>query len=149
MKRKLSLIFAITVSLLSFLANAHEPGSGLEIESPHSLHIVYTIEPDSVDSHAIQSLVETTLAETSLETSKRDDAQLILRVEEHAGSYLLYLDFSRQLQYEAQGKRYLKDGYVWGRYAKNITDMEQLLEDVSFFFEEFLQKYQRANNIGK
>jgi hypothetical protein len=123
------------------------PASGLEINHPQKLALVYTIEPDEIDQATLQTLINEVLADTSIELSSRDDAQLFLRVEKHAGRYLLYLDFSRAVSYCANGQRYIKDGFVWGRYAKDISDIDQLHEDVIYLFEEFIKQYQDANNL--
>ncbi|MBD3635237.1 MAG: hypothetical protein HUJ23_10075 [Methylophaga sp.] len=124
-----------------------ESASGLEINHPQKLALVYTIEPDEIDQATLQTLINEVLVDTPIELSSRDDAQLFLRVEKHAGRYLLYLDFSRAVSYCASGQRYIKDGFVWGRYAKDISDIDQLHEDVIYLFEEFIKQYQEANNL--
>lgn len=146
MSRSLILLCLSLVSLLPLNLVA-ESASGLEINHPQKLALVYTIEPDEIDQATLQTLINEVLADTPIELSSRDDAQLFLRVEKHAGRYLLYLDFSRAVSYCASGQRYIKDGFVWGRYAKDISDIDQLREDVIYLFEEFIKQYQEANHL--
>lgn len=145
MKRFLTLFLSTSFFLFSYSAAANQQGTGLEMTNPELLQLVYTIDVADVELAPLETIVEETLAGTRIELGQRDDAQLFLRIEEHANSYILYLDFSRQMQYHVDGTCYSKDGYVWGRYAKNINDTEQLHDDVKFFFEEFIQNYQSAN----
>lgn len=147
MKRFQTLLLSTALFLFSVSLAAAEKGTGLEIDNPELLQLVYTIEVDDVDRSPLQAIVDEALAGTDIKLGERDDAQLFLRIEEHAGSYILYLDFSRVMHYRVDGQCYSKDGYVWGRYAKNINDDEQLHEDVKFFFEEFIQKYQSVNKL--
>ncbi len=135
----LSLVLLLPLNLMA------ESASGLEINHPQQLALVYTIEPDEIDQTALQALVSEVLADTPIELSWREDAQLFLRIEKHAGRYLLYLDFSRMVSYCANGELYSKDAFVWGRYAKDISDIDQLHEDVAYLFEEFITHYQEAN----
>lgn len=142
------ILFLSTIMLLIFssLAMAN-PGTGLEIEKPETLNIVYTIEPEEIDPTTLHSIVDDVISETNITLSKRQDAQLFLRVEKHAGLYLLYLDFSREMTYGVNSECFTKAGFVWGRYAKNIEDHEQLQEDVHFFMEEFINSYTKANKL--
>jgi hypothetical protein len=149
MKRQLLLFFATLCLFTTYSFAAPSTGTGLEINNPELLQLVYTIEPDEIEQAPLQALVVETLADTDIKLGERPDAQLFLRIEEHAGSYILYLDFSRLMYYRVGDQCFSKDGYVWGRYAKNINDLEQLHEDVSFFFEEFIQKYQSANHLAR
>lgn len=149
MKRCLLLVTTTLYFLSANLSANASPGTGLEINNPELLQLVYTIEPDGIAQAPLQALINETLTGTDIKLGERPDAQLFLRIEEHAGSYILYLDFSRLMQYRVADQCFSKDGYVWGRYAKNINDIEQLHEDVSFFFEEFIQKYQSANHLGR
>ena len=71
----------------------------------------------------------------------------LVRIEEHAGEFLLYLDFSRTMSYRVNGKCYSKDGFVWGRYAKDIADMDELYESVEFLINEFIEEYTKANKL--
>ncbi len=146
MSRSLIFLCLLLVLLLPLNLMA-ESASGLEINHPQKLALVYTIEPDEIDQATLQTLINEVLADTTIELSSRDDAQLFLRVEKHAGRYLLYLDFSRAVSYCASGQRYIKDGFVWGRYAKDISDIDQLHEDVIYLFEEFIKQYQEANDL--
>lgn len=146
MSRSLIFLCLLLVLLLPLNLMA-ESASGLEINHPQKLALVYTIEPDEIDQATLQTLINEVLADTTIELSSRDDAQLFLRVEKHAGRYLLYLDFSRAVSYCANGQRYIKDGFVWGRYAKDISDIDQLHEDVIYLFEEFIKQYQEANDL--
>jgi len=146
MSRSLIFLCLLLVLLLPLNLMA-ESASGLEINHPQKLALVYTIEPDEIDQATLQTLINEVLADTPIELSSRDDAQLFLRVEKHAGRYLLYLDFSRAVSYCANGQRYIKDGFVWGRYAKDISDIDQLQEDVIYLFEEFIKQYQEANDL--
>lgn len=148
--KRLLLLLAASLCFMSSQSFADpSPGTGLEIANPKLLQLVYTIEPDEIDQAPLQALVDDTLAGTNIKLGERPDAQLFLRIEAHAGSYILYLDFSRQMHYRVADQCFSKDGYVWGRYAKNINDVDQLHEDVSFFFEEFIQKYQHANHMQR
>lgn len=149
MKRQLLLFVACLYFFTTHSFAAPSTGTGLEINNPELLQLVYTIEPDEIEQAPLQALVDETLTDTDIKLGERPDAQLFLRIEEHAGSYILYLDFSRLMHYRVADQCFSKDGYVWGRYAKNINDVEQLHEDVSFFFEEFIQKYQSANHLQR
>lgn len=139
-------LFLICLCFASFPVAANT-GSGLLIEKPGTIHIIYTIEPADVDTEEVHDFVEAIVAKTVLTTATRDDAQLFVRVEKHAGSYLLYLDFNRKLNYSVDGNRYTTTGFVWGRYAKNITDQSELFDDLQFFLEEFIQLYLKANEL--
>lgn len=147
MKLHLALLFIANFCFSSPVIASTTDGSGLEITAPTTLQLVYTIEPDEIDQAAIESIVTGVMAESDIELAERPDAQLFLRVEKHAGRYLLYLDFSRVMQYQANGQTYNKDGFVWGRYAKNIENISQLHDDVLFFIEEFVDLYSTANHI--
>jgi len=140
----LSLIFMTLLPMTLMAA----PVTGLEIKNPRTLSLIFTIEPKEIDQSELQSLLDDVLADTPIQLAPRKDAQLYLRVEKHAGRYLLYLDFSRTVFYCANGQTYSKDGFVWGRYAKDISDIEQLHEDVVYLFEEFIQQYQAANQLS-
>lgn len=138
----------VSASLLLFSAlSAADVVTGLEIDSPRNLNLVYTIEPAEIEQINIESIVGEIISTTNIKLTHRSDAQLFLRVEKHAGLYLLYLDFSRQMTYRVDNKCFTKGGFVWGRYAKNIEDVEQLHEDVHFFVEEFINSYRKANSL--
>lgn len=145
MKRVIPLLLSLSLSLSpsSLLAAT---GSGLEIQHPEMVHVVYSIEPTNINQEAVALLVGEMAANAEVELGERNNGQLHLRVEEHAGRYLLYLDFSRQIYYTVEGQCFSKDGFVWGRYAKDIIDIEQLYEDIEFLFDEFLTDYLNANS---
>ena len=140
------LLFLICLCFASFNVAANSD-SGLLVEKPGTLHIIYTIEPAEFDPEEVHDFVEAIVAKTVLTTGKRDDARLFVRVEKHAGSYLLYLDFNRRLNYSVDGNTYTTTGFVWGRYAKNITDQSELFDDLQFLLEEFIQLYLQANEL--
>jgi len=119
----------------------------LKLHNPAHINIIYTIEPDEISVEAIQTLVQEMACKAGIGSNSRDDAQLFVRVEKHAGSYLLYLDFNRSLFFNLNNKSYPTKGFVWGRYAKNIHNVEELLDDVTFFAEEFFSDYKQANNL--
>lgn len=145
-QRWLSLLFFVSITLQASLAMA-ESGTGLEIDNPQQVYVVYTVEPDGVDQSELETIIDNQLSSANIQQSPRDDAQLFLRVEEHAGEYLLYLDFSRTMQYQADGKSYTKGGFVWGRYVKDISDIDELNEDVEFLINEFVEEYTKANKL--
>ncbi|GLQ00490.1 hypothetical protein GCM10007891_23430 [Methylophaga thalassica] len=122
-------------------------GTGLEIDNPQQVYVVYTVEPDGVDQGEFEAIIDNQLSQANIQQNPRDDAQLFLRVEEHAGEYLLYLDFNRTMQYSVDGKSYNKDGFVWGRYVKDIADIDELNEDVEFLINEFIEEYSKANKL--
>lgn len=122
------------------------PGTGLELSHPETLQLVYAIEPANIEANAVQSIITNSLANSGVQLGQREDAQLHLRIEEHSGRYLLYLDFSREVHYHVDSQCYSKAGFVWGRYAKDIVDIEQLHEDIQFLFDEFLDNYLKANS---
>lgn len=144
LQRWLALLFFVSLTLQASLAMA-KPGTGLEIDNPQQVYVVYTLEPDGVDKDELKTIIDNHLSSANIQQGSRDDAQLFLRIEEHAGEYLLYLDFSRTMQYQANGMSYTKDGFVWGRYVKDITDIEELNEDVEFLINEFVEEYTKAN----
>lgn len=146
MPRSLTFLCLFLIALMPFKTTA-EPATGLEITAPHTLSLVYTIEPEAIDQIALASLIDEVLEDTPIQLAPRDDAQLFLRVETHADRYLLYLDFSRKVFYCANGKTFSKAGFVWGRYAKDISDTAQLHEDVTYLFEEFISQYLDANQL--
>lgn len=148
MKPCLTLLFVANFLFCTPVIASTTAGSGLEINAPTTLQLVYTIEPNEIDQAALESIVTGVMAKSDIELAERPDAQLFLRVEKHAGRYLLYLDFSREMQYQANGQTYNKDGFVWGRYAKNIENISQLHEDVLFFIEEFVDLYSTANHLN-
>jgi hypothetical protein len=144
MKRLLSLLFSISLCLGSSTLFAAQ-SSGLEINNAETLELIYAIEPEDINQSAIEAIISDLLANSGVQLAQRQDGQLHLRVEEHANRYLLYLDFSRMVRYQANGRCYSKAGFVWGRYAKDIADVEQLHEDIEFLFDEFLSDYLEAN----
>jgi hypothetical protein len=144
---KIYTYFAIGLLLQATIATA-KPGTGLEIDSPQQLHVVYTIEAEQIDQNQLQAKVEASLAAAKLIQHKRDDAQLFLRVEQHQGQYLLYLDFSRQIYYTAGDNCFSKDGFVWGRYVKGISDIDELHDDVESLIDEFITDYSKANTLN-
>jgi hypothetical protein len=144
MKRFLSLLLSFSLSLSASTLFAAQ-SSGLEINNPETLELIYAIEPEDINQSAIEAIISDLLANSGVQLAQRQDGQLHLRVEEHANRYLLYLDFSRMVRYQANGRCYSKAGFVWGRYAKDIADVEQLHEDIEFLFDEFLNDYLEAN----
>lgn len=140
------LIFTFVCMLVYVSSSAHANNS-LEIDSPETIQIIYTIEPEDIALQSIQRIVRKMACNTGITLGKRQDAQLFLRVEEHAGQYLLYLDFNRKLFFSVNGKNRSTTGFVWGRYAKNIDNQDALLDDIEFFVEEFFSDYQHANNL--
>ncbi|MTI62488.1 hypothetical protein [Methylophaga sp.] len=147
MKFNLKPILLPALFLFNSIALAADSSTGLEIDQPETLTIVYTIEPEEVDEKAIQTMLETLVSEAGIKIGQRDDAQLFARVEKHAGEYLIYLDFNRELYFHANGRCYRTKGFVWGRYANNVTDQDEITEDLAFFIEEFLDQYRRANQL--
>ncbi len=146
-KRCLFSLLAAAFFLQSFAVSA-KTGTGLEIDNPQLLSIVYTIEPADLDSNQFKMIVEDHLSTANIEQGPRDDAQLFLRVEKQAGEYLLYLDFSRKVRYHANGQCFTKDGFVWGRYVKEIADADDLIDDVDLLIEEFVELYTEANKVS-
>ncbi len=140
----LSLLFAFLFSSFSGLVSA---GTGLEIDNPEKVNVVYTIEPDDIPLESVQNIITTLACDTGIKLGLRSDAQLFVRVEKHAGLYLLYLDFNRALFYNANGTQHSTKGFVWGRYANNIDSQDELFEDLAFFAEEFFSDYRQANNL--
>ncbi|HIC47622.1 MAG TPA: hypothetical protein EYM37_03815 [Methylophaga aminisulfidivorans] len=145
-QRWLPLLFLVSLILQTSLVMA-KTGTGLEIDNPQQVYVVYTVEPDGVDQGEFEAIIDNQLSQANIQQSPRDDAQLFLRVEEHAGEYLLYLDFNRTMQYSVDGKSYNKDGFVWGRYVKDIADIDELNEDVEFLINEFIEEYSKANKL--
>jgi hypothetical protein len=144
-----SYLFALLSAsiFLQTVAATAKSGTGLEINDPKKLYVVYTIEPVHIDKSLLETIINKSLSRASIDLGQRDDAQLFLRVEQHAGQYLLYLDFSRKVQYVVADQCFSKDGFVWGRYAKDITDIAELHEDVQFLIDEFVEDYAEANDL--
>ena len=145
-QRWLPLLFLVSLILKTSLVMA-KTGTGLEIDNPQQVYVVYTVEPDGLDQGEFEAIIDNQLSQANIQQSPRDDAQLFLRVEEHAGEYLLYLDFNRTMQYSVDGKSYNTDGFVWGRYVKDIADIDELNEDVEFLIHEFIEEYSKANKL--
>ena len=124
-----------------------EQGTGLEINHPEKIHLIYTIESEHINKRQLETIVDKSLSKTNINLEQRDDAQLFLRVEEHAGQYLLYLDFNREVQYVVADQCFRKDGFVWGRYVKDITDITALYDDVQLLMDEFIEAYIKANGL--
>lgn len=141
------LLMLTFVCLLVYVSGSAYANNSLEIESPKTIQVIYTIEPEDIAPQPIQKIVREMACNAGIKLGKRQDAQLFLRVEEHAGQYLLYLDFNRQLFFSVDGKNRSTTGFVWGRYAKNIENQDALLDDIEFFVEEFFSDYQQANNL--
>ncbi len=137
-------LFSLVLQASSAMANT---GTGLEMTKPDQLYVVYTVEPDSVDESELEAIIDSQLYAANIQQNPRDDAQLFLRIEEHAGEFLLYLDFSRTMSYRVNGKCYNKEGFVWGRYAKDIADMDELYESIEFLINEFIEEYTKANKL--
>ena len=136
-------VFIILKSTFAF-ANS---GTGLEIDNAQQLEVVLTLEPETIEQSHVKTMFADYLAAANIQQQTRDDAQLFLRVEQHAGEYLLYLDFSRTIKYHANGQCFSKDGFVWGRYVKDIGDLDDLYDDIELVIEEFVEAYSAANNL--
>lgn len=145
-KRCLLSLLSAAIVLQTAVAIA-KAGTGLEINNPQQLHVIYTIEPANIDKDKLKAIIDRSLTTANIQQSQRDEAQLFLRVEQHAGEYLLYLDFNRKMHYIVAAQCFSKDGFVWGRYAKDITDIEELHEDVRLLIDEFVEDYTHANEL--
>ncbi|WP_438970888.1 hypothetical protein [Methylophaga sp.] len=146
MKRFYCALSVITLITLSF-PSITQADTELLIKTPSTVNIIYTIEPDEVNAEKVKKIVTKIACNEGIKTGRRDDAQLFVRVEKHADMYLLYLDFSREVYFQVNGKKYLTTGFVWGRYAKNIDSQNELFDDIDFFAEEFFADYKQANNL--
>jgi hypothetical protein len=51
------------------------------------------------------------------------------------------------VRYHAQGQCFSKDGFVWGRYVKDIENIDDLKDDVAFLLDEFLETYTEVNGL--
>ncbi|HDY89366.1 MAG TPA: hypothetical protein ENH82_14780 [bacterium] len=80
----------------------------------------YLLEPEAVNEAELRSVVASAFQSFPVTLVERDDARLIVRVEEHAGRFLLYTDFHRRVFFPVDDAIQSTWGYVWGRYAKNI-----------------------------
>ncbi len=135
--------FIILKSTFAF-ANS---GTGLEIDNAQQLDVVLTLESETIDQNHVKTMLAGYLTSAKIQQQQRDDAQLFLRVEQQAGDYLLYLDFSRTIKYHANGQCFSKDGFVWGRYVKDIGSLDDLYDDIELVIEEFVEAYSTANNL--
>lgn len=145
-KRSICALLSAAIFLHTLVAIA-KTGTGLEIDNPQRLYVIYTIEPIGIDISLFEAIINDSLSRANIEKGQRDDAQLFLRVEQHSGKYLLYLDFSRKIHYVASNQCFSKDGFVWGRYVKDIIDIEELHDDVQFLIDEFVEDYTEANSL--
>jgi len=145
-QRWLPSIFFICLILPTSIVLA-KTGTGLEITNPQQVYVVYTVEPDDLEQDEFETIIDNQLSQANIQQSPRDDAQLFLRIEQHAGEYLLYLDFSRNMFYTVDGKCFSKSGFVWGRYVKDIINIDELNEDVEFLINEFIEEYTKANKL--
>jgi hypothetical protein len=127
-------------------AFAHaEVGTGLEIDNAENISVVLTLEPEEIDTGYVKEIVSEIFSSANLTQKHREDAQLFLRVEQQRSEYLLYLDFSRSVRYSANGKCFTKNGFVWGRYVKEISDLDDLYDDIQLLMEDFVESYTTAN----
>lgn len=145
-KSRLLVLLSVAIFLQPVVTTA-KTGTGLEIDSPQRLNVIYTIEPIDIDISQLKAIIDSSLSRANIEQRQRDDAQLFLRVEQHGGKYLLYLDFSRKVHYMAANQCFSKSGFVWGRYAKDINDIIDLHDDVQFLIDEFVEDYTEANSL--
>jgi hypothetical protein len=137
-------LFFISLFLHAALAYA-EVGTGLEIDNAENVNLVLTLEPEEIDTTYVKEIVSEIFSTASLNQKHREDAQLFLRVEKQQSEYLLYLDFSRTVRYNANGKCFTRDGFVWGRYVKEISDLDDLYDDIQLLIEDFVESYTTAN----
>jgi hypothetical protein len=143
---RLSTLFFLSFMLQCLFTSAHA-ATGLEIDNPETVYLVYTIEPEDISQTMLAPIVDAHFTSAQIQLAARTDAQLFLRVEQLAGKYLLYLDFSRKVRYHAQGQCFSKDGFVWGRYVKDIDNIDDLKDDVAFLLDEFLETYTEVNGL--
>jgi len=137
-------LFLLGLFLNTAFAHA-EVGTGLEIDNAENVNVVLTLEPEAIDVEYVKQIVSETFTSANLNQKHREDSQLFLRVEQQQSEYLLYLDFSRSVRYSANGKCFTKDGFVWGRYVKEISDLDDLYDDIQLLMEDFVESYTTAN----
>jgi hypothetical protein len=137
-------LFLLGLFLNTAFAHA-EVGTGLEIDNAENVNVVLTLEPEAIDVDYVKQIVSETITSANLNQKHREDSQLFLRVEQQQSEYLLYLDFSRSIRYSANGKCFTKDGFVWGRYVKEISDLDDLYDDIQLLMEDFVESYTTAN----
>lgn len=137
-------LFFIGLFLHAAFAHA-DIGTGLEIDNAENVNVVLTLEPEEIDTIYVKQIVSEIFSSANLTQTHREDAQLFLRVEKQQSEYLLYLDFSRTVRYSANGKCFSRDGFVWGRYVKEISDLDDLYDDIQLLIEDFVESYTTAN----
>lgn len=140
---------SLLVSFLSSLLITQQAlaDTSLRLNNPCEMAVGYLLEPEAVNEAELRSIVSSALQSLPVTLAERDDARLIVRVEENAGRYLLYTDFHRRVFFPVDDSIQSTWGYVWGRYAKNIINPSDINDDLAFFMQEFVQHYQRANNL--
>lgn len=140
-----SLLVSVLSSLL--IAQHAHADTALRLNNPCEVAVGYLLEPEAVNEADLRSVVSSAFQSLPVTLAERDDAKLIVRVEEHAGRYLLYTDFHRRVFFPVDDAKQSTWGYVWGRYAKNIISTSDINDDLAFFIQEFVHHYQRANNL--
>jgi hypothetical protein len=145
-KHCLTILFSAMLLVNSAVIMAGE-GTGLEIDNARQINVVFTLEAEAIDKDYVQTIALDYLRKAKLQQHPRDDAQLFLRVEQHAGEYLLYLDFNRRVKYHANGRCFSKEAFVWGRFVKDIDELDDLYDDIDLLFEEFVEAYVNANEL--
>ncbi|WP_289283447.1 MULTISPECIES: hypothetical protein [unclassified Methylophaga] len=140
---------SLLVSILSsfLITQQAQADTALRLNNPCEVAIGYLLEPEAVNEAELRSVVSAAFQSLPVTLAERDDARLIVRVEEHAGRFLLYADFHRHVFFPVDDSIQSTWGYVWGRYAKNIINVRDINDDLAFFMQEFLHHYQRANNL--
>ncbi|WP_417535724.1 hypothetical protein [Methylophaga sp.] len=140
---------SLLVSVLSsfLITQQAQADTALRLNNPCEVAVGYLLEPEAVNEADLRSVVSSAFQSLPVTLGERDDARLIVRVEEHAGHYLLYADFHRRVFFPVDDAIQSTWGYVWGRYAKNIINVRDINDDLAFFIQEFVHHYQRANNL--
>lgn len=145
MKWLLSLLVSFLSSLL--IAQQALADTALRLNNPGKVAIGYLLAPETVNEAELPSVVSSAFRSFSLTLAERDDARLIVRVEKHAGRYLLYTDFHRRVFFPADDSIQSTWSYVWDCYAKNIINVRDINDNLAFFMQEFVHHYPRANNL--
>ncbi|WP_417499744.1 hypothetical protein [Methylophaga sp.] len=140
---------SLLVSVLSsfLITQQAQADTALSLNNPCEVAVGYLLEPEAVNKAELRSVVSSAFQSLPVTLVERDDARLIVRVEEHAGRYLLYTDFHRRVFFPVDDSIQSTWGYVWGRYAKNIINVRDINDDLAFFMQEFVHHYQRANSL--
>ncbi len=140
---------SLLVSVLSsfLITQQAQADTALRLNNPCEVAVGYLLEPEAVNEAELRSVVTSAFQSLPVTLAERDDAKLIVRVEEHAGRFLLYTDFHRRVFFPVRDAIQRTWGYVWGRYAKNIINVRDINDDLAFFMQEFLHPYHRANSL--